>query len=42
MLMHVYVSLDLDGAQYLLENVPNIKDEFDIISKIGEGMCTVK
>ena len=29
---------DSEDACNLLENIPEIKQEFDIISKIGEGM----
>lgn len=32
---HVYKTPD--GVQYLLENVPCVKKEFEILSKIGEG-----
>ena len=29
---------DQDGIQELLDNIPEIAQEFDVLSKIGEGM----
>lgn len=33
----VCASPDLDGVQDLLNHIPEIREEFDILSKIGEG-----
>ena len=33
----VPLCLSSDGVQCLLENVPQVKEEFEIITKIGEG-----
>ena len=30
---------DLGDCQDLLRSIPEIRDEFDIVSKIGEGVC---
>ena len=29
--------VDVDGKQNLLENIPQIGEQFEVISKIGEG-----
>ena len=26
-----------DGVRYLLDNIPRVEEEFDVVSKIGEG-----
>lgn len=35
--MYIVCHETLDGVQYLLENVPCVKEEFEVLSKIGEG-----